>query len=349
MTHIWLRTEERPDEYRTPLTPAGAEALLEAGFALTIEDSAHRIIPTSAYAHLGANIASEGSWRAAPEDALILGLKELPDDGTVLPHRHIMFGHAYKGQPGGQRLLDQFKAGGGTLYDLEYLLDEDGRRVAAFGYWAGYAGAAVALKAWSAQRRIEPPAALSSYASAKALLSELQADLSGNLVQPSALIIGALGRVGQGARDLCAEIGIAATLWDQAETAKGGPFPQVLAHEILLNCVLARPGTPIFAPPLILNAPRNLCVIGDIACDPGSDYNPIPLYGAATTWAAPTIRVADTPPLDITAIDNLPSLLPLDASEEFAAQLLPSLLRLGDLTQEPWTHAAAIFAEQVGR
>ena len=53
-----------------------------------------------------------------------------------------MFGHAYKGQPDGQKLLSRFAAGGGILYDLEYLTDETGRRVAAFGYWAGFAGAA---------------------------------------------------------------------------------------------------------------------------------------------------------------------------------------------------------------
>ena len=34
-----------------------------------------------------------------------------------------------------------FRAGGGALYDLEYLTDDTGRRLAAFGYWAGYAGA----------------------------------------------------------------------------------------------------------------------------------------------------------------------------------------------------------------
>ena len=49
---------------------------------------------------------------------------------TILPlkHRHIMFGHAYKGQPDGQKLLSRFAAGGGTLYDLEYLTDEKGQK-----------------------------------------------------------------------------------------------------------------------------------------------------------------------------------------------------------------------------
>ena len=52
--------------------------------------------------------------------------------------------------------LRRFRDGGGTLYDLEYLTDENGRRMAAFGYWAGYAGAAVSLKAWAAASLVAP-------------------------------------------------------------------------------------------------------------------------------------------------------------------------------------------------
>ena len=80
-------------------------------------------------------------------------------------------------------------------------------------------------------------------------------------------------------------------------------------------------------------APRKLTVIGDIACDPTSDFSPIKVYDRVTDWDAPALRVHDTPPLDVTAIDNLPSLLPLESSEDYAAQLLPSLLALGSLDQ----------------
>ena len=66
-----------------------------------------------------------------------------------------MFGHAFKGQHSGKTLLQRFQAGGGTLYDLEYLTDSTGRRVAAFGYWAGYAGAAVSVIAWLAQQQVQ--------------------------------------------------------------------------------------------------------------------------------------------------------------------------------------------------
>ncbi len=49
--------------------------------------------------------------------------------------------------------------------------------------------------------------------------------------------------------------------------------------------------------------------------------------------------MADHPPLDVTAIDNLPSLLPVESSEDYAAQLLPSLLTLTDLTEGVWGRA----------
>ena len=42
-------------------------------------------------------------------------------------------------------LLSRFAAGGGALLDLEYLVDGKGRRLAAFGFWAGYLGAALAV------------------------------------------------------------------------------------------------------------------------------------------------------------------------------------------------------------
>ncbi len=37
------------------------------------------------------------------------------------------------------------------LYDMEFLTDSSGRRVAAFGHYAGFAGDAIALLAWAHQ------------------------------------------------------------------------------------------------------------------------------------------------------------------------------------------------------
>ena len=344
MTHIWVRSEARAHEERVGLTPLGAAKLLAAGYEVTVEESAQRILPVADYAAVGCAIAPEFSWVDAPEDAIIFGLKELPEDNTPLRHRHIMFGHAYKGQPSGKILLDRFRAGGGALYDLEYLTEADGRRVAAFGYWAGYAGAAVALICWMAQQRGEIAGAVTAYRSANHMLMALQQELTGlGAGRPTALIIGALGRVGTGAADLCQAMGVATTKWDMAETASGGPFPEVLAHDMFLNCILARPGTPVFVPASTKVAQRTLSVIGDIACDPDSDFSPIKVYDHTTTWDAPALRVHDRPVLDVTAIDNLPSILPAESSEDFAEQLLPHLMTLSAIDAGVWGRAQGWF------
>ncbi len=344
MTHLWVRAEQRPNEDRVGITPEGVAALIEAGIRVTVEGSTTRAIPIDGYAAAGAQIAPENSWPDAPLDAIVFGLKELPDDGTPLRHRHIMFGHAYKGQPDGQVLLRRFKAGGGTLYDLEYLVDETGRRVAAFGYWAGYAGAAVSLMAWAAQKRGEVCGPVGVYPGQEALTSELIGTLDQTgAPRPTAIVIGALGRVGSGASDLCRAVGVDVTAWDMAETAHGGPFPEILDHGLFLNCILATPGVPVFVPEHAKRAARTLSVIGDIACDPTSDFSPINVYDRTTTWDDPVLRVHDTPVLDVMAIDNLPSMLPVESSQDYAAQLLPSLMTLGDLQAGVWSRAKTEF------
>ncbi|MEX5728285.1 saccharopine dehydrogenase (NAD+, L-lysine-forming) [Rhodovulum iodosum] len=344
MTHLWVRAEQRPNEERVGLTPAGAAALVGAGLRVSVEQSSVRAIPIAGFSEAGCEIVPENAWPEAPQDAIVFGLKELPEDGTPLVHRHIMFGHAYKGQPAGRALLKRFKAGGGTLYDLEYLMDEAGRRVAAFGYWAGYAGAAVSLSCWAAQQRGGIAGPVGVHAGSADLRAALKEALTGLAApRPRAIVIGALGRVGTGAADLCDAMGVEVTKWDMAETAHGGPFPEILDHELFLNCILARPGTPVFVPEHAKTAKRRLSVIGDIACDPSSDFSPIKVYDRVTDWHAPALRVHDDPVLDVTAIDNLPSMLPVESSEDYAAQLLPSLLGLHDLGAGVWGRAAAEF------
>ena len=346
--HLWVRAEPRANETRVGVMPAGVARLMQAGFAVTVEDPPDRVVPTADYAATGCAIAPAGSWPDAPSEAIIFGLKELPEDGSALRHRHIMFGHAFKGQASGKVLLERFRRGGGRLLDLEYLTDDTGRRVAAFGYWAGFAGAAVSLMCWAAQQEGKTAGPVAPYADAEALKAALAAWLGPSSARPEALIIGAKGRVGSGAADLCRAMAVPVTAWDMAETAHGGPFPEILAHGVFLNCILAGPQTPVFVPRDAPGEARALRVIGDIACDPDSPFNPVPVYNRATTWDAPALRVHDDPPLDVMAIDNLPSMLPLESSEDFAAQLLPTLLALDGDPEGVWARADRLFAEHAG-
>ncbi len=351
--HIWLRAEARPTERRTPLTPDGVRTLLEDGFRITVERSATRIIADKAYEETGCGMAEAGSWTAAPSDAIILGLKELPDEPDTLEHTHIFFGHAYKDQRGWREFLERFRRGGGRLLDIEYMTDEDGRRVAAFGYWAGYMGSALALQHWLSRNKGGSVLddGLSPYEDADALDREIRELASGNARPPRVVVIGALGRSGRGACDLAERHGAEVTRWDVAETR---PLDRaaLLDHDIFVNCALVTEKIEPFLTRRELEAGHRLSVISDVSCDPTSDINPLPFYDAATEWDAPylTIGAHGGKGVDLIAIDNLPSLLPRESSEDFAGLLLPHLRTLSnDGFAGVWQNSHSCFGAAMSR
>lgn len=341
--HIWLRAETKPLEERRALSPENATKLIEHGVRLTVERSDQSIFDDSEYADAGCDLAAENSWQNdAPDNAYILGLKELPISSSPLNHRHIYFAHAYKGQAGWREVLGRFKAGGGTLLDLEYLTSEDGRRVAAFGYWAGFAGAAVAIQAWCAQQNGNTLRELSSYRNQQELIQELRQVLGHQ--RPRVIVIGALGRCGQGARAVADQMGLELTAWDLEETASGGPFSQILEHAIFINCVFVNDMIPpLLTRESLAEKPRQLSVICDVSCDPASAFNPLPFYENCTDFVNPSQRVGD---VDLIAIDHLPSLLPAESSHDFSSQLLPSLLDLESDASGVWRRAHDLFIEK---
>ncbi|MGN9820502.1 saccharopine dehydrogenase [Streptomyces sp. SD11] len=323
--HLWLRHETRTTERRTPVVPSDARRLVGAGVTLTVEESPQRVFPSEAYEAAGCRVVEAGSWTGAPADAVIVGLKELPDgpEGPEeLRHRHIFFGHAYKAQPGAGALLRRFAAGGGSLFDLEYLVDDDGRRLAAFGYWAGYVGAALAVL--HHRGRLTAPLRPTSKKELDDGLHPAPGD-----ERFTSLVIGALGRSGRGARAALAEAGLEPTCWDLAET-RALDRPALLAHELMVNTVLTTgPSTPFLTDDDLPVPDRRLRTVCDVTCDVGSPYNVLPVYDTVTDWADPVRRLHERPALDLIAIDNLPSLLPEEASTDFSAALTPLLTEFG--------------------
>ncbi|KAI9742504.1 MAG: Saccharopine dehydrogenase [Claussenomyces sp. TS43310] len=291
--NLHLRSElGKALEHRSALTPTTTKKLIEAGYNVKIERSPQRIFDDEEFEKAGATLVEENTWRDAPTDTIIIGLKELPVETY-----------------------------------LEFLQDDKGRRVAAFGYHAGFAGAALALENWAWQlthSTSEPFPSVSSYPNE----NELIADVKKAIVQgsektgkaPRVLVIGALGRCGSGAVDLCLRAGVPnenVIKWDMAETAKGGPFPEIIESDIFVNCNL---------------------------------NNPIPIYTIATTFDKPTVpvEVKNDPPVTVISIDHLPSLLPREASESFSEALLPHLLELKHWKQNPvWSRAQKLFREKV--
>ncbi|MEV4846346.1 saccharopine dehydrogenase [Micromonospora matsumotoense] len=337
---LWVRHETRSTERRTPVTPDDARRLVGAGLDVTIEESPQRTFPLREYLDAGCTGAPAGSWPDAPPDTVVVGLKELPDQPAVLTHRHVYFGHAYKGQRGAPELLRRFSAGSGALLDLEYLVDDDGRRLAAFGYWAGYLGAALGVLHLAGELDV-PLAPLR-----RSDLDERLRRSTKTGEPPRALVIGALGRCGRGARSALAVAGITPTCWDMAETANLDRAT-LLDHDLLVNTVLSTgPVEPFLTVADIDRPDRRLALVVDVTCDVGSPYNTLPIYDRTSTWDHPAIRLRTAEPvLDVIAVDNLPSLLPHEASVAFSADLLPHLLSLADPTAATWRRCERVYRE----
>ncbi|KAH6656978.1 saccharopine dehydrogenase [Truncatella angustata] len=360
-TVLHLRSEDKPLEHRSALTPTTAKALIDAGYTVNVEKSPVRIFDDAEFEKIGAALVPTGSWREAPKEHIVVGLKELPEETFPLKHVHVQFAHCYKQQGGWDTVLARFPRGGGTLLDLEFLQDpKTKRRVAAFGYSAGFSGSALALKTWSWQLTHpgEPLPGVESYPNEGELIADIKKDIVegqkkvGRL--PRVIVIGALGRCGRGAVDMALKAGVPESQilkWDMAETAKGGPFDEILESDIFVNCIYLNEKIPHFVDLESLKKPgRKLSVVCDVSADTTNPNNPIPIYTIATTFKEPTVPVegVSDPPVSVISIDHLPSLLPRESSEAFSGDLLPYLLKLNDWQNDPvWAGAKDLFDEKV--
>ena len=160
--------------------------------------------------------------------------------------------------------------------------------------------------------------------------------------------------------------------WDLAETAKGGPFQEILDVDIFVNCIYLSSSIPSFVTKdqiITAGQSRKLSIVVDVSCDTTNPFNPIPIYNVNTTFSDPTVAVElkyaiklllcfqqstertsrnGLPPLSVISIDHLPTLLPREASEQFSTDLLPSLLQLPERqTARVWTDAENLFKEKL--
>lgn len=78
-TNLHLRSElGKALEHRSALTPTTTKKLIEAGYHVNVERSPQRIFEDEEFEKVGATLVEENTWRNAPKDTIIVGLKELP-------------------------------------------------------------------------------------------------------------------------------------------------------------------------------------------------------------------------------------------------------------------------------
>ncbi|KAH9618009.1 hypothetical protein KSS87_016398 [Heliosperma pusillum] len=128
-------------ERRAPLTPAHCARLLHSGKAesgvarIVVQPSTKRIYHDTLYEEVGCEVSEDLS-----ECGLIVGVKQ-PKLEMILPDRgYAFFSHTHKAQKENMPLLDKIIAERSTLYDYELIVGDDGKRLLAFGKYAGRAG-----------------------------------------------------------------------------------------------------------------------------------------------------------------------------------------------------------------
>ena len=369
--HVWLRAETKPHEARTALTPKACQELLKAGVQVTVEESSQRIFSDDEYRAVGCSLVTGGTWKDAPKSAFIFGLKELPEEDCPLVHRHCFFGHVYKQQEGWEILLKRFKDGGGILLDVEYMVDENGRRaVAEFGPMAGMAGLLIGVDLWCHQhlKKGQEYGAVSPFPSETDFVEHVRSHLDqvyGSWSEvdknesPKVMIMGALGRCGQGAlymlEDKLKIPSSQIAKWDLKETAGGGPFPEILSYDVFVNCInlntLKTAIPPFLTKDMLGDGNRKLSVVVDVSCDVSNPNNPLPFVTDITTFSKPVRHIevsGSSNTLDIIAIDHLPSLLPRESSIRFSEKMLPFIFELSDLSKSTvWSETKKVFDEKI--
>lgn len=85
-TVIHVRAETKPLEHRTAITPNVAKKLVDDGYTVNVEKAPLSIFKDAEYEGTGASLVPTGSWVDTPQDHIIVGLKELPEEDFPLKH-----------------------------------------------------------------------------------------------------------------------------------------------------------------------------------------------------------------------------------------------------------------------
>ena len=193
-----IREGKVPPDARVPLTPNQVARLRKAGHDIVVQPSPGRAFPDEEYRKLGVPLVEDITDRQ-----LLLGVKEVPIDDLIPGRTYCFFAHVAKEQPYNQPLMRALLDKRITMIDYEYLTDERGRRLIAFGYWAGMVGAHNAVMAYgrrTGQFDLPRLNALRDYAEAR------QHYAATDLGDVRVVLTGT-GRVGKGAARVLDDLG----------------------------------------------------------------------------------------------------------------------------------------------
>lgn len=194
-----LREGKVPPDSRVALTPRQVAALREQGIDIVVVPSENRIYEDEEYAALDIPLTTDLSDRE-----LLLGIKEVKINELVADKTYCFFAHVIKKQPYNHDLLLALLEKNIRHIDYEVMTDDKGRRLIAFGYYAGMVGAHNGIWAFgkrTGQFKLPRMNECFDYAAAVEVYKKTK-------FTPFKVVLTGTGRVGKGAAKVLEDMGI---------------------------------------------------------------------------------------------------------------------------------------------
>ncbi|NSW94694.1 MAG: alanine dehydrogenase [Bacteroidales bacterium] len=133
-----IRETKNPPDRRVPLTPRQILRLQEMfpSSSFIVQPSPFRCYSDEEYKEAGIRV-----YEDLTECNILLGIKEVNRSTFIAGKTYLFFAHVGKKQKSNREMFRTMAEKGITLIDYEYLTNEKGERVVAFGHWAGIVGA----------------------------------------------------------------------------------------------------------------------------------------------------------------------------------------------------------------
>ncbi len=195
-----IREGKVPPDSRVALIPEQVKAIEKEGnFKFLIQPSPNRCYKDSEYLAAGLSLSED-----MESCDYLLGIKEVPKSQLIANKKYFFFSHTYKKQAYNQALLQKIINDDISLMDYELLTDDKGKRVIAFGFFAGMVGAHNALYTYAQRTQAFSLKRLKDcfdYAEAVELYENTE-------FPPIKIVLTGTGRVGSGAAKVLTDMGI---------------------------------------------------------------------------------------------------------------------------------------------
>lgn len=196
-----IREGKVPPDSRVPLIPEQCAQILQEypDVAITVAPSPNRCYPDEAYRHRSVPLREDLS-----SCEVLMGVKEVPISQLIPNKTYFFFSHTIKEQPYNRDLLRAVLDKGIRLIDYEVLTDSRGKRLIAFGKFAGMVGAHNGIMAYGQRTGLFSLKRMKDcldYAEARSIYKTMQWPAM-NVVLTGA------GRVGQGAALVLRDMGL---------------------------------------------------------------------------------------------------------------------------------------------